>query len=110
MIKEILKQLKDIRNKKGLSQENMAQMLGISSSTFAKMEEGKSRLHIEKLEQVAKVLNVGVFSFFGLPAHYGGENNADFDRIVKESLLGKIRELEKENDLLKKESEKLKVQ
>lgn len=49
-----------IREIKGFKQDYMALMLDISQSGYAKIESGKSSINIERLHQIAKVLEVDV--------------------------------------------------
>ncbi len=54
-----------LRHKNKYSQENIAQMLGMSASSYAKLEEGITRIHLEILEKIAKVFNVEVVYLLG---------------------------------------------
>jgi transcriptional regulator with XRE-family HTH domain len=50
--------VRHMRAIKGLSQENMADMLGISVNAFAKIERGETDVNHSRLEQIAGVLQV----------------------------------------------------
>ena len=52
--------IRAFRTIKNLSQENMAQMIGISSTAYAKLERGETEMTYTRLEQVAQVLEVRV--------------------------------------------------
>lgn len=52
--------IRAFRTIKNLSQENMAQMIGISSTAYAKLERGETEMSYTRLEQVAQVLDVRV--------------------------------------------------
>ena len=52
--------IRAFRTIKNLSQENMAQMIGISSTAYAKLERGETEMSYTRLEQVAQVLEVRV--------------------------------------------------
>ena len=43
---------------KGLTQENMADELGISTSAYSNMENGKTDMKISRLQQIAKTLEI----------------------------------------------------
>ncbi len=50
--------IRKIRDLKGLSQENMADMLGLSLPTYADIERGKKDVTIGRLETIAERLGV----------------------------------------------------
>ena len=52
--------IRAFRTIKNLSQENMAQMIGISSTAYAKLERGETEMSYTRLEQVAQVLEIRV--------------------------------------------------
>jgi len=47
-----------LRTMKGLSQENMADMVGISRLTYGEIERGKSEPTTDRLEKIAEVLGI----------------------------------------------------
>ena len=52
------KRIKQARMKKGLSQENLADELDISTAFLSRVETGKSQINLRRLLQVGKVLDV----------------------------------------------------
>lgn len=40
------------------SQEYMAEQLNMTTSGYAKIEQGKSRIHIDKLQKIAQIFNI----------------------------------------------------
>lgn len=52
------KRIKQARIKKGLSQENLADELDISTAFLSRVETGKSQINLKRLLQVGKVLDV----------------------------------------------------
>jgi transcriptional regulator with XRE-family HTH domain len=50
--------IRGIRTLKGLSQQNMADVLGLSLPTYAEIERGKKDVTISRLEAIAKELGV----------------------------------------------------
>lgn len=50
--------IRGIRTLKGLSQENMAEMLGLSLPTYAEIERGKKDVTLSRLEKIAEKLGV----------------------------------------------------
>jgi transcriptional regulator with XRE-family HTH domain len=55
---DIGKKIRGIRTLKGLSQENMAAMLGLSLPAYADIERGHKDVTIKRLEQIADKLEV----------------------------------------------------
>ena len=51
---------KTFRAAKGYSQENMAKLLNISSTAYAKIERGETDVNFSRLEQIAKAFEVKV--------------------------------------------------
>ncbi|MBV7440060.1 helix-turn-helix transcriptional regulator [Weeksellaceae bacterium TAE3-ERU29] len=56
--------IRKIREKKGYSQEYMAQELEISQATYARIENQATRLTVERLYQIAEILNTDIAEFF----------------------------------------------
>jgi transcriptional regulator with XRE-family HTH domain len=61
---EIGYRLRVMRQKAGLSQEQLAEMLAITSQQIQKYESGKSKLNTDRLQQVAQALSVPLMAFF----------------------------------------------
>ena len=55
---DIGEKIRGIRSLKGLSQENMAEMLGLSLPAYADIERGKKDLTFRRLEKIAEKLGV----------------------------------------------------
>jgi transcriptional regulator with XRE-family HTH domain len=49
--------IRSIRDRKRLTQEYMAEQLGISLKTYNEWETGKTPIRTDKLEKIAKILN-----------------------------------------------------
>lgn len=50
--------IRTIRKTQQLSQEDMAEKLGIAPSSYAKIERGATKLSIDKLTQIAEIFNM----------------------------------------------------
>ncbi len=61
---EYIQNIKKIRETKGISQEYMAMELGISQSTYTKVERGEVNLYVDRLLKIAKILDVGLAKIF----------------------------------------------
>lgn len=55
------------RQVKGYSQENVAELLGMSSSGYAKIERGESDIAVSRIEEIAKVFEVSPAQLVSLP-------------------------------------------
>lgn len=56
--------IKQIRQKAGLSQERLAEMVGVTFQQIQKYENGHTTLNIHKLQQIAKALHFPIKDFF----------------------------------------------
>lgn len=55
---EVHDKIRIIRETRQLSQEEMANQMNMSISGYAKIERGKTRLHLDKLQQIAEILGI----------------------------------------------------
>ena len=56
--------LKELRENKGLNQEQMAEFLGLESRHISRIETGKSFTSIENIEKIAQILGVEINTLF----------------------------------------------
>lgn len=90
--------IKSIREAKRLTQNDIAERLGVDGSNYAKQEKRGSKLSFEQLEKIALALGVSVQELvFGQTV--GGTENV-------EELKEKISELERKNKALKSDLER----
>lgn len=61
---EIGRRMKEFRLEAGLTQEGLAEMIGLSPQQIQKYEAGGSKLNTDKLQELAGVLNISIFDFF----------------------------------------------
>lgn len=64
MIKSILDKVKAFRAVRGYSQEYMASKLGCDYSTYGKIENGHSKLTVQRMFQIAEILDVKPMQLF----------------------------------------------
>lgn len=76
--------IKNLRNKKGLSQYEVAELLNISQSTYFQIENGKTELTVKRLYQIAEVLNEPVWKVLGLDLEYEKKVD-DIEKMMKET-------------------------
>ena len=102
---QVGKQIRRIRQGKELSQENVAEELGITKGAFSKIENGTTNVPLARLLQVAKVLEVDITEFFkdskavskaeDPKLQYGFATKSDIEEMMKviQSMLSDINEL-----------------
>jgi transcriptional regulator with XRE-family HTH domain len=101
--------LRIMRLEKELSQENIAEMLGMSAHGYAKIERGETEVTLVRVEQISKMLQVEVGSLLEISnnsynnngnSHFLGSNQGtvsfQFDKLAMEGLLSKMEKYEKE--------------
>jgi len=64
MTKEIGCKIRTLRQIAGLSQEKLAERLGVTPQQVQKYEAAKTRIPTERLQQIANVLQVHIAEFF----------------------------------------------
>lgn len=55
-MEKIIKEIAEIRSKKRFSYENMAHDLDLSTSAYRKIETGETKLTVERLFDISKIL------------------------------------------------------
>ncbi|WAC11858.1 helix-turn-helix domain-containing protein [Dyadobacter pollutisoli] len=88
--------IRQIRLQKGLSQENMADMLGLSTTAYGDMERGRTELSVSRLENVAKLLDVPLHELLGFDAMTMSET--EWLRQENTRILAENRRLQNELD------------
>ncbi len=56
--------IKSYRNEKGISQFDMADKIGLTQSSYAKLENGATALDVDRLVNIAKVLKLPIIKLF----------------------------------------------
>lgn len=62
-MEKIIKKITEVRNRKGLSYENMAHDLDLSVSAYRKIETGETKLTVERLVDISKILETPLDEF-----------------------------------------------
>lgn len=57
---QLRQNIRDIREDKHLTQADMAEKLNLSETGYAKIERGESKLNIDRIQQIANVLEVNL--------------------------------------------------
>ncbi len=94
----IKKKIYDIRRAKGISQEEMANRMGIALNSYRKLERGRTSLVNEKLWGIANALGVAVRELVLEEDIVTGASLAETERNGFINLINQLRE---ENSLLK---------
>ena len=104
----IAKNIKKYRELKGFSQEYMAHQLSVNQSTYAKMENSSTKITIDKLFSVAKLLETDVSEILDL------KNQTIYNQDLKDNSIGhqQVDNLHQENkevyqELLKAKDEQI---
>jgi transcriptional regulator with XRE-family HTH domain len=102
---------------KNWTQETMANKLGISTLSYAKIERGETDINLSRLEQIAEVMEINFTQLFGLNEknvlHFTGDHgiqNAQYQKIDHYCQVNYSATEQKEMEFLKKENELLKQQ
>ncbi|TWV83085.1 helix-turn-helix domain-containing protein [Moraxella sp. VT-16-12] len=109
---KIQDKIRVIRTQKKLSQDSMAESLGISLQAYSKIELGKTKLNVDRAKQIAQILDIDIVELisddgngmFWLPRESYINKLAQENEKLKLSLAFKdeiIKQLQKENALLK---------
>jgi transcriptional regulator with XRE-family HTH domain len=82
-MKAINQTLKEIREKKGLSQMAVAQKLNKTQSAYARIELGSTKLDIYSLEKFAEIMEISIIDILTYPEIWGPvETNSEIESKV----------------------------
>lgn len=73
--------IRHLREQKNLTQEQMAEKMGMSKNGYTKIERGETQLKIEKLEQIANIFNVDIQDLLKTDRDFNlllGDNNGNY--------------------------------
>ena len=82
--------LKNARERKGMSQKDVAEEIGVAKSTYSLYESGNREPNVQTIKKIADVLNVSADDLLGLneepltiAAHFDGDEytEAELDKI-----------------------------
>ena len=78
------KRLREIRRRKNLTQEQLAEMINIKTENYSRIENGLSFPKPENIEKLANILNVEISELFRF------NNNLSYDEIF-EKIVNKMK-------------------
>lgn len=62
--KQVCTRLKKFRQEKNFCQEYIAEKLGISVAAYSNLESGKSKISLDRIEEIASILQIDTELFF----------------------------------------------
>lgn len=85
-MQNVLNSIKAQRAIKGYSQEYMANILGIDYSSYGKMENGHSKMTVQRLYKIAEILGLDILQVFGFDGNLNkySSNEAAQPKIIIE--------------------------
>ncbi len=118
------KRIAKIREARGLKQENVAEILKITTNSYAKIERDESDISLSRLGEIAKALEVDIKTFFEEKnpiiilgdvrenAQINGKNGKQYNHTIKfdkerQSYQNHITDLQKQLEVLQKNNENL---
>jgi len=77
--------IKELRKTKGLSQEKIAEIVGVDPKHISRIEVGKSYPSLDTLEKIAKALGMELKDFFEFAHNLKSPDNIikDINRLIK---------------------------
>ncbi|EHQ27916.1 helix-turn-helix domain protein [Mucilaginibacter paludis DSM 18603] len=108
-MQELGKNIKLLRHEKGWSQSDFAAKLGISVPAFSKIENGLTDLHLSRLNNIAKILDMSIVELLSFQKSVRNNDANELDS-AKESIknyMEQILNLQKQVILLHEEIRKL---
>ena len=76
-------QLRELREQKNYTQEYLAEKLGISQNTYSRLETGQTKVSIEKLKEIAQVLEVPLWELLEEKATFYFHNNQEIKGYIQ---------------------------
>ena len=88
---DIAKHIKNIREKKGMSQKELITAVGLGAPMYSRIETGKAEPSLTTLEKIAKALGVKLADFFEV------DDNLEEINSYDASLMEKVKTIEELN-------------
>lgn len=90
--------LKELRNEKGMTQEQLGEKIGVSNKTISRWETGKYMPPVECLNMLSDIYNISINEILGGERASGDE----FTKIAEENITVTLKGLEKNYQTFKK--------
>jgi transcriptional regulator with XRE-family HTH domain len=104
MNKKVGQRIHMFRALRGLSQDNVADELGMTTGNYGKMERGEITISVNAVAQISKILKVTIAELFD-ESPYSNLNDPMVAYVTK----AEFKQLEKEVTAISKDLEKVKV-
>ena len=112
---QLYEQIRFIRTLKGLSREQMAEKVGISTNGYAKIERGETNLQVSRLEKIAEVFGIELQDLFSFHENifFNSKINNNQNACVGnqnnyiDSAKDLIKELESSRQLIKQQTKEI---
>ena len=98
---EILNRIKEHRKKRGFSYETMAHEINTSTAAYRKIEMNQTKLTLERLYQIAQILDVSVGNLLDI------QNKNQLSQINKDTSTGYLQQIDNFHSENKEKSEKI---
>ena len=98
---EILIRIKEHRKKRGFSYETMAHEMSTSTAAYRKIEMNQTKLTLERLYQIAQILDVSVGNLLDI------QNKNQLSQINKDTSTGYLQQIDNFHSENKEKSEKI---
>jgi len=92
---DIAKNIKAIREKKGMSQKELISAVGLGAPMYSRIETGKAEPSLTTLEKIAKALGVQLTEFFIVDSTLEDVNTYDASIMEKVKVIEELNEEEK---------------
>lgn len=79
--------VKEYRKVKGMSQMELAEVIGVSYQQVQKYEKGTNRISVDRLKQIANALDVPINEFFSSEKLIVSETQAAYGKITDDEQL-----------------------
>ncbi len=76
--------IKEARKTRGMTQMELAELIGVSYQQVQKYEKGSDNISVERLKQIAKAINVPVTLFFTAAAEAVAETPASYGKMPED--------------------------
>ena len=84
IMKNIIENIRTLRELKGYSQEYLADLIGVTQSAYARFERGATKTDLKTVSLVAKTLNMSIVDIITYPEKYINIKDASKELISSE--------------------------
>lgn len=78
--------IRRVRTSRELTQDNLAYELGITKSAYSKIERGETNVSINRLTDIAKILEVDIIDFFKDTENVAGDPKDEYGFATKKDI------------------------